>query len=69
MGYTDILETSYSLVGTLIAGDTPLQIGWHLNNARRNGATLEQAQGVRQIAIEASKLAGVQWKSTVPEIS
>jgi hypothetical protein len=66
--YTDLLDTSYALVGTLIAGDTPLQINWHLNNARRIGATLEQARAAREIAIETSKSAGVIWKNQVPEV-
>ena len=44
-GYTEILdqlETSYVLVGSLIAVDTPSQIGWHLDNARRGGASLKR---------------------------
>jgi len=70
-GYTDILtrlETSYVLVGTLIAVDTPRQIGWHLDNARRGGASLEQARAVRQIAIEASQSVGVRWRDGVAEV-
>ncbi|KAA1477126.1 hypothetical protein DENSPDRAFT_844304 [Dentipellis sp. KUC8613] len=65
---TDILETSYALVGTLIAGDTPRQINWHLANARRNGASLEQGRAVRQIAMEAASSAGVKWRDGVPEV-
>ncbi|VDC03923.1 unnamed protein product [Peniophora sp. CBMAI 1063] len=67
--YIDQLETSYMLVGTLVAGDTPLQITWHLNNARRGGATLEQARAAREIAVEASKAAGVVWKNAIPEVN
>ena len=67
--YIDQPETSYMLVGTLVAGDTPLQITWHLNNARRGGATLEQARAAREIAIEASKAAGVVWKNAIPEVN
>ena len=66
---TDQLETSYALVGTLIAGDTPLQINWHLNNARRGGATLEQARAVRQISIDTANVTGVIWKNQVPEVN
>lgn len=36
---TNQLETAYRLLGTLIAGDTPRQINWHLDNARRSGAS------------------------------
>jgi len=70
-GYTEVLnslETSYVLVGALIAVDTPLQIGWHLANARRSGASLEEARAVRQIAIETSRSAGVSWRNEVPEV-
>ena len=70
-GYTEILdqlETSYILVGSLIAADTPRQINWHLANARRGGASLEQIHAVRQIAIRASQSAGVKWRNAVPEI-
>jgi hypothetical protein len=56
------------LVGTLIAVDTPRQIGWHLDNARRGGASLEQARAIRQIAIEASQSAGVRWRDDVPAV-
>ena len=70
-GYTEILdqlETSYVLVGSLIAVDTPSQIGWHLDNARRGGASLEQIRAVRQIAICASQSAGVRWRNVIPEV-
>ncbi|PVF92308.1 hypothetical protein CPB86DRAFT_791290 [Serendipita vermifera] len=71
-GFTEVtnpLETLYTLVGSLIAVDTPLQISWHLNNARRYGASLEQVRAVRHIAIEASKLAGVVRRNQVPEVN
>jgi hypothetical protein len=69
--YSEILnqlETSYVIVGALIAVDTPRQIGWHLDNARRGGASFEQARAVRQIAIEASESAGVRRRNDVPEV-
>ncbi|KAF8274255.1 hypothetical protein EI94DRAFT_1768808 [Lactarius quietus] len=70
-GHLDILnqlETSFVLVGTLIAADTPRQIDWHLDNARRGGASLEQTRAVRQIAIEVSQSIGVTWRDGVPEV-
>jgi len=67
--YNNQLETVYILIGTLIAADTPLQVGWHLANARRSGATLEQARASREIAIEVSKRAGVVWKSEIPDVA
>ncbi len=56
------------MVGALIAVDTPRQIGWHLDNARRGGASLEQIRAVRQIAICASQNAGVRWRNVIPEV-
>ncbi|KIK54546.1 hypothetical protein GYMLUDRAFT_48676 [Collybiopsis luxurians FD-317 M1] len=70
-GFTEILsplETSYVLIASLITTDTPRQINWHLDGARRNGATLAEVKAVRQIVIEAAQAAGVHWKNTVPEV-
>ncbi|KAF5379929.1 hypothetical protein D9757_007188 [Collybiopsis confluens] len=70
-GFTEILsplETSYVLIASLIATDTPRQINWHLDGARRNGATLAEVKAARQIAIEAAQAAGAVWKNTVPEV-
>ncbi|KAL0563176.1 hypothetical protein V5O48_018899 [Marasmius crinis-equi] len=70
-GFTEILtplESSYTLVGTLIASDTPRQVNWHLQGARRLGASVEEVRAVRQIAMEVSKLCGVKWKDGVPEL-
>jgi hypothetical protein len=68
MEYLSPLETSYSLVAALIAGDTPQQIAWHLAGAKRCGASSEEVQAVRSIAIEVAKHCGIQWKNPVPEI-
>lgn len=70
-GFTDVLspqETSYVLVAALVAGDTPLQINWHLDGARRNGATLEEVKSVREMAVEVALRAGIKWKDDVPEV-
>lgn len=70
-GYTDILsplETSYMLVAALIANDSPLQIQWHLDGARRGGATFEETQAVRKISMEVASAAGIKWKNGVPEV-
>lgn len=56
------------MVGSLIAVDTPRQINWHMGNARRGGASLEQIRAVRQIAIRASENVGVRWRNDIPEI-
>ncbi|CAG8714068.1 12976_t:CDS:2, partial [Acaulospora colombiana] len=50
-GVTNQLETLYTLVGSLITVDTPLQV-----------------RAVRQIAIEASNLAGVVRRNQVPDV-
>jgi hypothetical protein len=59
---------SYIQVAALIAVDTPRNIGLHLDSARRDGASLEQARAVRQIAIEASQGAGVKRRNEIPEV-
>jgi len=55
-------------VASLIATDTPLQAKWHIDNARRNGASLEEVRAVRGIAMEVASKAGVRWRVGVPEI-
>ncbi|KAF8626203.1 hypothetical protein AX15_004893 [Amanita polypyramis BW_CC] len=70
-GFTDVLsmeETSYTLVASLISVDTAQQISWHLANARRSGATLEEIRAVREIAVEVGRKAGVEWRNGVPEV-
>ncbi|RDB24009.1 hypothetical protein Hypma_008633 [Hypsizygus marmoreus] len=70
-GFTDILsplETSYTLVAALIASDSPRQIGWHLDGARRGGATYEETQAVRKISMEVSTASGIKWRDGVPEV-
>ena len=70
-GFTDILsptETSYAITASLIASDSTLQIQWHLKGARRLGATFEETQAVRTIAMEVASAAGVNWKHGVPEV-
>ncbi|KAF8968314.1 AhpD-like protein [Flammula alnicola] len=70
-GHTDILsplETSYTLIAALIAGDTPQQIAWHLDGAQREGATLEEVRAVRELSIEVAKFSGIQWRHSIPEV-
>ena len=56
--YTNDLEFSYIMLTSLIATDAPLQIKWHLDGALRNGASKEQVQAVRSMAIEIAQMAG-----------
>jgi len=70
-GYTEVvsaLETSYTMIASLIASDLPRQIEWHLAGARREGATLEEVQAVRRMAMEVATQAGVQWREEVPDV-
>ncbi|KAF8061658.1 AhpD-like protein [Lyophyllum atratum] len=70
-GFADILsplETSYTLVAALIASDSPRQIQWHLDGARRRGATYQETQAVRMISMEVAALSGILWRDGVPEV-
>jgi len=60
--------TSYCLIAALIVGDTLRQIRWHIDNARRNGATLEQAKAVREMTMRIGRMCGVTWLDGVPEV-
>lgn len=62
------LHTSYAIVAALIAMDTPRQIGWHLANCRRGGATLEEVKAVREISMEVARACGVSSRDGVPEV-
>ena len=54
---------------SVIASGSPRQmIQWHLNGPRRTGATLEETQAVRKIAMEVASAAGINWKNGVPEV-
>ena len=63
------VETSFLLVTALIASDTPLQIEWHLAGAKRNGATQEEVQAVRQMAIDIADHTGIRRRNPVPELT
>ncbi|KAF8164006.1 hypothetical protein BJ912DRAFT_1035132 [Pholiota molesta] len=68
IGYPSALETSYTLVAALIAGDTPQQIAWHLDGAQRGGASFEEVRAVRELSIRVAEFSGVQWRHTIPEV-
>jgi hypothetical protein len=70
-GHTDIismLETSHVMIAALVAGDTPQQITWHLDNAQKAGATLGEVRAVREVSLEVAKISGVQWRHSVPQV-
>ncbi|KAG1739020.1 hypothetical protein EDB19DRAFT_2025272 [Suillus lakei] len=68
--FSDVIsskETSFAIISALIANDTLSQIEWQLTGAVRNGATVEEVRGVREIALRIAMKAGV-LKHEVPNI-
>lgn len=61
-------DTSYAIVAALIAVDTPRQVAWHLANCRRGGASREEVEAVRSIAMQVSSACGIKWRDGVPEV-
>ncbi|KAG2143838.1 uncharacterized protein EDB93DRAFT_1291267 [Suillus bovinus] len=60
-------ETSFAIIAALIANDTLSQVEWQLTGAVRNGAAVEEARGVREIALRIAMTVGV-LKHKVPNI-
>ncbi|KAG2354115.1 hypothetical protein BDR07DRAFT_1495069 [Suillus spraguei] len=60
-------ERSFAIISALIANDTPSQVEWQLTGAIRNGATIKEVRGVREIALRMAMKAGV-LKHEVPNI-
>ncbi|KAG2363182.1 hypothetical protein BDR07DRAFT_1484015 [Suillus spraguei] len=60
-------ERSFAIISALIANDTPSQVEWQLTGAIRNGATIVEVRGVREIALRMAMKAGV-LKHEVPNI-
>ncbi|KAG1857356.1 hypothetical protein DFJ58DRAFT_745079 [Suillus subalutaceus] len=52
-------ETSFTIISALIANDTLSQVEWKLTGAVRNGATIEEVRGVREIALKIAMKAGI----------
>ena len=70
-GGTDVLsatELIYVMVTARIAVVAPRQVGWHLANARRNGAALAEVRAVRAAAMDIARRAGVVWRTGVPDV-
>ncbi|TFL01048.1 hypothetical protein BDV98DRAFT_549203 [Pterulicium gracile] len=63
------VEMSYVLVTSLISVDTPRQAAWHLDGARRRGATIEEVEKVRKMAMEVAGRCGVVWRDGVPNVN
>jgi len=62
-------ETSFAILAAQISTDTPRQIAWQLDNAVRNGATMEQVRAVRQMTIEVAESCAVKWRDGVPDLN
>ncbi|KAG5339719.1 hypothetical protein C0989_003969 [Termitomyces sp. Mn162] len=45
-----------------------VMIQWHLDGARRRGATIEEARTVRTMSMEVAALSGIQWRDGVPGV-
>lgn len=56
------------LIASLIPLDVPRQIEWHLNNAIKNGASMQEVENVREIAIKVAEFCGVAWRNPVPNV-
>jgi hypothetical protein len=70
-GHNSILsqvEMSYTMIASLIAVDTPRQVGWHMATAQRGGATLEEVRAIRLIAMKVVEKTGLKWKAGVPDV-
>ncbi|KAG1841258.1 hypothetical protein F4604DRAFT_1939524 [Suillus subluteus] len=52
-------ETSFTIISAVIANDTLSQVEWKLTGAVRNGATIEEVRGVREIALKIAMKAGI----------
>lgn len=62
------LETSYVMIAAIYGVETSRQFGWHLLDAQRTGATIEQVRAVRRICMEVGVHAGTTWKEPVPDV-
>lgn len=62
-------ESSFVIATANIAMGTPRQIAWHLKNAMNGGASFEEVQAVRKIAIEVASKSGVSWNEEIPEVT
>ncbi|KAH8078739.1 hypothetical protein BXZ70DRAFT_1002789 [Cristinia sonorae] len=62
-------ESSFVIATANIAMGTPRQITWHLKNAMNGGATFEEIQAVRNIAIEVAERSGVTWNEEIPQVT
>lgn len=71
LSYTKILspkETSLVVIACLIPQDVNPQLKGHLKGALNNGATKEEVEAVRQMAITICQWCGIQWRNPVAKL-
>ncbi|CCH42254.1 hypothetical protein BN7_1798 [Wickerhamomyces ciferrii] len=71
LSYNDILnakETSFVIIACLVPQDVNPQLKGHLKGALNNGATEEEVEQVRQLAILVSEWSGIKWTEEVAKL-
>ncbi|KAF5100048.1 hypothetical protein D0Z03_000883 [Geotrichum reessii] len=71
LSYTGVLspkETSLVVIACLVPQDVNPQLKGHLKGALNNGATPEEVNSVREMAILISKWCGISWKNPVAKL-
>ncbi|KAJ8474649.1 hypothetical protein ONZ45_g15876 [Pleurotus djamor] len=63
-----LLETSYCFITASILDDFPRQVPWFYLAAMRHGASIEEVQAIRDIAIKVASLIDVTFREKVPEV-
>ncbi|PCH38619.1 hypothetical protein WOLCODRAFT_15966 [Wolfiporia cocos MD-104 SS10] len=63
------VQTSATIISALIPTDAARQLQWHMGNARKAGASVEQVKAIREIAIKISEKANITWKDGIPDVS
>lgn len=71
LSYSDILtpkETSLVIIGCLVPQDVNPQLKGHLKGALNNGATPEEVEQARQLALSISEWCDIKWKEDVAKL-
>ncbi|BFZ64391.1 hypothetical protein YB2330_005534 [Saitoella coloradoensis] len=71
LSYTDVIsakETSYVLISSLIPQDVNPQLKGHLRGGLNQGATREEIDAVRSIAMSICEVCGVKWRGEVANL-
>ena len=71
LSYSDILtpkETSLVIIGCLVPQDVNPQLKGHLKGALNNGATPQEVEQARQLALSISEWCDIKWKEDVAKL-